>query len=44
MVFSDGGSSFRQGYFLRNKASETTLEAFAEYHVRAERETGRKLI
>ena len=44
MVFNDGGSSFRQGYFLGNKASETTLEAFTEYHARAERETGRKLI
>ena len=44
MVFNDGGSSFRQGYFLANKASGTTLDAFLEYHVRAEWETGMKLI
>ena len=40
----DGGSSFQQGYFLGNKASETMLNVFAEYHPRAERETGMKLV
>ena len=44
MVFNDGGSSFWQGYFLGNKASKTILNAFAEYHPRAERETGMKLV
>jgi hypothetical protein len=44
MVFNDGGSSYRAGYFLTSKSSDTTLSAFSEYHTRSERETGKKLI
>lgn len=44
MAFNDGGSSYRVGYFLNSKSADTTLTAFAEFHVKSERETGKKLI
>jgi len=44
IVFSDRGSSYHVGYFLTSKSSKATLSAFTEYHVKSERETGRKLV
>ena len=44
IVFSDGGSSYCVGYFLTLKSSKATLSTFTEYHVKSERETGRKLV
>lgn len=44
MVLNDGGSSYCVGYFLTSKSSNATLGAFTEYHVKSERETGKKLV
>jgi hypothetical protein len=44
MVFNNGGSSYRVGYFLASKSTDTTLIAFTEFHVKLERETRKQLI
>jgi len=43
MVIMDGFLSFRTVAFLRNKSADATLKVFKDYHVEAERQTGKKL-
>jgi len=43
MLIMDGYSSYRQVTFLSSKSAEATLKVFRNYHVEAERHTGRKL-
>ena len=41
MVLVDGGSATKFGYPLSHKTGDLTLQAFTEFHVAAERITGR---
>lgn len=43
LLFVDGGSSHLDPFYSTNKSAPGTLEAFKEYHARAEKQTGRKL-
>lgn len=43
MLCIDGASSCRDGYFLSNKESGTTLAAFRIYVAKVERQTGKKV-
>jgi hypothetical protein len=43
MQIMDGGTSKRDVYFLKNKKSLMTLDAFKEWVARAERQTGKKV-
>jgi len=43
MVLVDGGSSMKFGYLLSHKTANLTLQVFTEFHLKAERVTGKKL-
>jgi len=43
MVLVDGGSSMKFGYPLSHKMADLTLQVFTEFHLEAERVTGKKL-
>lgn len=43
MLIMDGASSYRQVYFLNTKSADVTLRVLKEFHLEAERQTGRKL-
>lgn len=43
MLLTDGKSGCRDVYFLENKQSKTTLEAFKLYVTKVERQTGKKV-
>jgi hypothetical protein len=43
MLLIDSATSYRHVFFLSSKSADTTLNAFREYHVESERQTGRKL-
>ena len=44
MVLVDGGSAMKFGYPLSHKTGELTLQVFSEFHVAAERVTGKRLL
>lgn len=43
LTMTDGGSSYRAGYFLAEKTGDVVLEAVKTYKAEAERQTGKKL-
>jgi hypothetical protein len=44
MVLVDGGSAMKFGYPLSHKTGDLTLQVFTEFHVAAERITGKRLL
>lgn len=44
MLLTDGVSSYRKAYFLANKSAEMMFQAFRDFHIEAECQTGKKLL
>ena len=43
MLLTDGRSSYRKDHYLSDKSGDTLLKCIKVYHVKSERQTGKKL-